>query len=34
MHLPIGYDNFGDLIEKKLDFVDKTLFYQGSTRSA
>ena len=26
MHLPIGYDNFGDLIEKKLDFVDKTLF--------
>ncbi len=26
MHLPIGYDDFGDLIEKKLDFVDKTLF--------
>jgi hypothetical protein len=26
MHLPIGYDNFGDVIEKKLDFVDKTLF--------
>ena len=24
MQLPIGYDDFGDLIEKKLDFVDKT----------
>jgi Predicted AAA-ATPase/PD-(D/E)XK nuclease superfamily len=26
MRLPIGYDNFRDLIDKKLDFVDKTLF--------
>jgi Predicted AAA-ATPase/PD-(D/E)XK nuclease superfamily len=26
MRLPIGYDNFRDLIDKKLDFVDKTFF--------
>ncbi len=26
MRLPLGYDNFKDIIDKKLDFVDKTLF--------
>lgn len=26
MQLPIGYDNFAEIIDKKLDFVDKTLF--------
>lgn len=26
MQLPIGYDNFAAIIDKKLDFVDKTLF--------
>ncbi|CAN5289092.1 AAA family ATPase [soil metagenome] len=26
MNLPIGYDNFGSIIEKKLHFVDKSLF--------
>jgi len=26
MRLPIGYDNFKEVIDKKLDFVDKTLF--------
>src|SRR5262249_37040399 len=26
MQLPIGYDDFSELIDKKLDFVDKTLF--------
>lgn len=26
MDLPIGYDNFRDVIENKLDFVDKSLF--------
>jgi Predicted AAA-ATPase/PD-(D/E)XK nuclease superfamily len=26
MRLPIGYDNFKDLIDKRLDFVDKTLW--------
>lgn len=26
MHLPIGCSNFSDIINKKLDFVDKTLF--------
>src|SRR6202021_1029791 len=26
LHLPIGYDDFGKIIEKKLYFVDKTLF--------
>jgi len=26
MALPIGYDNFSSIIEKKLDFIDKTLF--------
>lgn len=26
MRLPIGYDNFSDIIEKGLDFVDKSLF--------
>lgn len=29
LRLPIGYDNFGKIREKKLDFVDKTLFIQG-----
>ena len=24
--LPIGYDNFRELIDRKLDFVDKSLF--------
>jgi hypothetical protein len=28
MQLPVGYDNFGDIIEKKLDLVDKSLFIQ------
>jgi Predicted AAA-ATPase/PD-(D/E)XK nuclease superfamily len=28
MKLPIGYDNFGKIIENKLDFVDKSLFIQ------
>lgn len=26
MNLPVGYDNFGKVIENKLDFVDKSLF--------
>ena len=26
MQLPIGYDDFGKVIENKLDFIDKTLF--------
>ena len=26
MKLPIGYDDFRELIENKLDFVDKSLF--------
>ncbi len=26
MRLPLGYDNFKDIIDKKLDIVDKTLF--------
>src|SRR5277367_2738794 len=26
MQLPIGYDDFAEIIDKKLDFVDKTLF--------
>jgi hypothetical protein len=26
MNLPIGYDNFKKVVEKKLDFVDKSLF--------
>ncbi len=26
MQLPIGYDNFGEVIDKKLNFVDKSLF--------
>ena len=26
MKLPLGYDNFKDIIDKKLDFVDKTLW--------
>lgn len=28
LRLPIGYDNFGKIREKNLDFVDKTLFIQ------
>ena len=28
MSLPIGYDNFRDLIDKNIDFVDKSLFIQ------
>lgn len=28
LRLPIGHDIFGELIEKQLDFVDKTLFIQ------
>ena len=26
MKLPIGYDNFREIIDKKLNFVDKSLF--------
>ena len=26
MHLPIGFDDFGEILENKLDFIDKTLF--------
>ncbi len=26
MQLPIGYDDFGQILENKLDFIDKTLF--------
>lgn len=26
MQLPIGYDDFGEILDHKLDFVDKTLF--------
>ena len=26
LKLPIGYDLFGDIIRRKLDLVDKTLF--------
>jgi len=28
MQLPIGYDNFSKIVEKNLNFVDKTLFIQ------
>ena len=28
MELPIGYDNFGKIREKQLDFVDKSAFIQ------
>ena len=26
MKLPIGYDNFREILDNKLDFVDKSLF--------
>ena len=26
LNLPLGYDNFKEIIDKKLDFVDKSLF--------
>lgn len=26
MQLPIGYDDFGEILDHKLDFVDKSLF--------
>jgi hypothetical protein len=29
MQLPIGRDDFGKILEKKLDFVDKSLFIQA-----
>lgn len=29
MRLPIGYDNFQKIIEKKLDYIDKTLFVKA-----
>jgi hypothetical protein len=29
MRLPIGYDNFQEVVEKKLDFIDKTLFIKA-----
>jgi hypothetical protein len=29
MKLPIGYENFQEVVEKKLDFVDKTLFIKA-----
>ena len=28
MLLPLGYDNFKELIDYRLDFVDKSLFIQ------
>ena len=29
MQLPVGIDDFGDIIERKLDFVDKSLFIKA-----
>lgn len=29
MQLPIGIDNFGKILERELDFVDKSLFIQA-----
>ena len=26
LNLPLGFDNFKEIIDKKLDFVDKSLF--------